>query len=330
MLLKVDKVKKQYEGQLSLAVDSVSLSVQKGEVVALVGESGSGKSTLLNLISGLLDPDEGEIYFQNERVKGPVDKLVPGHEEIKVVFQHYDLMPFHTVEDNIRFVIRNFDEEFQEEKLKVLTEVCAMEGFLHKKPGELSGGQQQRVAIAKALASEPELLLMDEPFSSVDSQLKAHLEAAVFDYVKTYNMTCVFVTHDHHDALSLSDRIIVLKQGQLISDGEPYTTYFNPVDAYVASFFGAVNIYKGSIWNSLVGNEVCEPNKMYLLRGEFLEITSNGLKAKVHQKLFMGHYDKLILKAHEIKLQIFSTPNTYKVGQAVQLSFDPQNLTPLS
>lgn len=328
--LKVDRVKKVYENQSRAAVQGVELSVEQGEIVALVGESGSGKSTLLNIIAGLLNPDEGQVFFKGEKVKGPVDKLVPGHEEIKVVFQHYDLMPFHTVEDNIRFIIRGFDDEFQDEKLSQLTEVCALEGFLHKKPGELSGGQQQRVAIAKALASEPELLLMDEPFSSVDSQLKAHLESAVFEYIKAFEMTCVFVTHDHKDALSLSERIVILKDGKKHDEGTPQSLYYEPLDPYVASFFGAVNIFSGKKLNELLGVKQYHLGTDYLIRGEFITISDKGLKSIVKQRLFMGHYEQLLLESNQQRFQVFTTPNQYQVGDQLFVEFELEKLISLS
>lgn len=240
--LSVKRVSKKYPNQETPAVTDVSFDLQKGEILALVGENGSGKTTLLKLINGLEDADQGEVYFEEKPVSGPSSNLVPGHEQIKMLYQSFNLFPKHTIRENIGYNLRYQSNDFQEEKVRELIALCRLEGMENKLPSELSGGQQQRVALAKAIADDPQLLLMDEPFSNLDLFLRDEIKKQVIRKIREEGNSAIFVTHDLKDALALSDRIAVMRNGRILQIASPQNVYEKPADEYVAYLFGKVNI----------------------------------------------------------------------------------------
>ena len=184
-------------------LEDISFELPKGGHLALMGESGSGKSTLLKAIYGLLHIEQGEIFWDNHKILGPNYNLIPGEDYMKYVSQTLDLMPFTTVVENIGEHLSVFNEDGQQERIQELLEVTQMEPFAHVKVKNLSGGQQQRVAIAKALAQEPDILLLDEPFSSIDQFKKNTLRQLLFPYLKEKGITVINATHDPDDVLPL-------------------------------------------------------------------------------------------------------------------------------
>ena len=239
--LEVEHITKAYPGEALGAVNAVSFTMKAGEVISFVGESGSGKSTLLRLVAGLLKPDSGRIAFQGEVLADPEEQLIAGHEGIKMVFQDYALMPNMTVKENLNYILLDYDKAYREERVGELLELCNISAFGHKKPRDLSGGQQQRLALARALAGEPELLLMDEPFSSLDPVNKEALLREVLQIVRQEEVGLIFVTHDTADALMISDRVGFLKQGALLQMDTPSLIYHSPVSLEVGAFFGKIN-----------------------------------------------------------------------------------------
>lgn len=225
-------------------LNNISFSVGKGQHVSILGESGSGKSTLLKLIYGLYDVDDGEIFWNKTKILGPKYNLVPGMSFMKYLSQDFDLMPFITVSENIGKFLSNFYPEKKQTRINELLQLVEMTEFSNVKVKYLSGGQMQRVAIARVLALEPEILLFDEPFSHIDNSRKNNLRRSVFNYAKDNNITCIVATHDINDALSFSDKIIVLKKGELIIEKSPELIYNNPSSYYIASLFGEVNEIK--------------------------------------------------------------------------------------
>ncbi|MFL9844890.1 ABC transporter ATP-binding protein [Flavobacterium rhizosphaerae] len=223
---------------------NISFSVKKGRHIAVIGESGCGKSTLLKLIYGLHDANEGEISYKGKPVTGPKFNLVPGMPYMKYLAQDFDLMPYTTVAENVGTFLSNIYPEEKQNRILELLQIVEMEGFANTKAQNLSGGQQQRIALAKVLALEPEVLLLDEPFSHIDNFRKNALRRNLFAYLKQKGITVIVATHDSTDALSFADETVVIRQGVLVDIAPSKEIYYNPKDKYTASLFGEVNEIK--------------------------------------------------------------------------------------
>ena len=236
-----------------VAVNDFSLDIQDGELIALLGPSGCGKSTTLNLLSGLLQPTDGEIFFGDDNVT----RLAPEHRGIGLVFQSYALYPHLTVKQNITFPLENRkgkDKLTKQQMADMALEVAKLvqiEELMDRKPAELSGGQQQRVAIARALVKQPRVLLLDEPLSNLDARLRLQTREEIRRIQRSTGITTVFVTHDQEEAMSISDRIVVMKDGVLQQQGKPQEVYDNPCNLFVAKFLGTppINVFHGEIKN---------------------------------------------------------------------------------
>ena len=222
-------------------VKKVSFSLTKGKNLAIIGESGCGKSTLLKLIYGLYDLDEGQIFWNETEVLGPKFHLIPGMPFMKYLAQDFDLMPFITVAENVGKYLSNFFPEDKQARISELLEIVEMTEYANVKAKFLSGGQMQRVAIARVLALEPEVLLLDEPFSHIDNFRKNSLRRKLFGYLKEQQITCIVATHDSTDVLAFADEVAIIKDGEIIESGIPKFIYDNPKNRYIASLFGDVN-----------------------------------------------------------------------------------------
>ena len=233
------------------AVDNFTLEIPDGELLALLGPSGCGKSTTLNLLCGLLAPTAGKIYFGDEDVTA----TEPQHRGVGMVFQNYALYPHLTVEQNIRFPLENLKGKARPtkaamaEKVLEAAKLVQIENLLERKPSELSGGQQQRVAIDRALVKMPRILLLDEPLSNLDARLRLQTREEIRRIQRSTGITTVFVTHDQEEAMSISDRIVVMKDGMLQQAGAPQSVYDDPVNLFVAKFLGTppINTFAGSV-----------------------------------------------------------------------------------
>ena len=236
-----------------VAVNDFSLEIEDGQLIALLGPSGCGKSTTLNLLSGLLSPTSGEIYFGDDNVTN----LPPENRGVGLVFQSYALYPHLTVKQNITFPLENRrgKDKLTKQKMSEMAESVArlvqIEELLDRKPAELSGGQQQRVAIARALVKEPRVLLLDEPLSNLDARLRLQTREEIRRIQRSTGITTVFVTHDQEEAMSISDLIVVMKDGILQQVGKPQEVYDEPKNLFVAKFLGTppINTFDGRIEN---------------------------------------------------------------------------------
>jgi len=224
-----------------ITLSNINFSLEKGKSHAIIGESGCGKSTLLKLIYGLFDLNDGQIFWNDIEVLGPKYNLIPGMDFMKYLAQDFDLMPFITVAENVGKYLSNIDSEKKWNRVKELLEIVEMEDFFDIKAKNLSGGQMQRVAIARVLALEPEVLLLDEPFSHIDNFRKNSLRRKLFAYLKEKQITCIVATHDSTDVLSFTDEVLVMKNGEIIESGTPKAIFENPKSKYIASLFGDVN-----------------------------------------------------------------------------------------
>lgn len=224
-------------------VKGISLDVMKGELVTLLGPSGCGKTTVLRSIGGFLDPDSGDIQIQGKSVL----KLPPEKRPTAMVFQSYNLWPHMTVYDNLAFglKIRKVKKAEIDRQVKEALALVRLESAERKTPGQLSGGQQQRVALARALLLKPDVLLLDEPFSALDAKLRMEMREELRDIQTQTGMTMVFVTHDQEEALSISDRIVVMNAGRIEQLSSPQEIYDKPQSLFVAGFIGRINLLKG-------------------------------------------------------------------------------------
>lgn len=280
-MLKLQNVSFSYDKEPVLK--NISFSLEKGQNVSLIGQSGCGKSTLLKLIYGLLHT-EGQIFWEDKELLGPHFNLVPGEPFIKYLAQDFDLMLPLTAAENVGKHLSNFYPVKKKRRIRELLEVVEMEDLADKKAKLLSGGQQQRIALARALAREPEIILLDEPFSHIDHFRKNNLRRRLFSYLKEKNITCIIATHDSTDALSFADRTFVLKNAKIYADGRPQELYQNPPNKYVASLFGDVNHIM--LKNIQQGNN---SKKRVVLYPHEIKIDQNSsIKAEVKKSYFKG------------------------------------------
>jgi len=232
------------------AVDNLTLAIPEGEFVSILGPSGCGKTTTLRIIAGLAEADAGEVYIGGT----DVTSVPPYRRNIGMVFQDYALFPHMTVRDNVAFGLRmrKIPAAKAHEKADEMLALVHLSGMGERRPNQLSGGQQQRVALARALAIEPSVLLLDEPLSNLDLKLRQEMRVELRRIQRRVGTTAVFVTHDQGEALSLSDRVIVMNQGRVEQEGNPVSLYENPRTRFVAAFLGDANFFRGQLNGGLV------------------------------------------------------------------------------
>ncbi len=307
-MLKVENISFSYQGQPTIS--TISFALEKGRNMAVIGESGCGKSTLLKLIYGLYDLDKGQLFWNDIEVLGPKYNLIPGMDFMKYLAQDFDLMPFITVAENVGKYLSNFYPEKKNERIAELLEIVEMTEYANVKAKNLSGGQMQRVALARVLALEPEVLLLDEPFSHIDNFRKNSLRRKLFGYLKEKKITTLFATHDSSDVLSFADDVLVLKDGLLMEKGNPKNIYENPKNKYIASLFGDVN-------------EIEIDGKIQFIYPHQLEIVAkSNLKVAVVKAYFLGsHY---LIEANDMVSKIFfESPNEIPIGSKIHLKKKP-------
>lgn len=237
-LLKIKNLHKSFQGVK--AVNNISITLEKGKVLAILGESGSGKTTLLHLIAAFYEPDSGTLTLDNERITPPSEKLIAGHPDIKLVRQDYGLFPNMSIRANIAYELRYYEENYRNERVDKLLEISGLTHVQHHMPRQVSGGEQQRATIVKAIAEEPKLLLLDEPFSHLDAVNKRRLKSEVLNLIKAEEVSCIFVTHDVTDAYGMADELLIMQNGNALQLGSPEEIYRKPINHYVAEITGEV------------------------------------------------------------------------------------------
>lgn len=306
------------KGEDVIAVDNFDFEIQDGMLVGLLGPSGCGKSTTLNLISGLLKPTEGRIFFGEE----DVTELEPQDRGIGLVFQNYALYPHLTVEQNIRFPLENLkgeqklNKEQMAQKVKSAASLVQIDNLLERKPSELSGGQQQRVAIARALVKTPRVLLLDEPLSNLDARLRLQTREEIRRIQQETKVTTIFVTHDQDEAMSISDIIVVMKDGVVHQIDKPQRVYDDPADLFVAQFLGTppINTFEGKVQAGklYIGEEAVldisgpeDGDVVVAIRPEGFIPDSNGrLTCNLNRLEVMGR-DVSVVSNHESSRNVF-------------------------
>lgn len=235
-LLKVSAISKQL-GE-NVVLQDISFTQKKFQKLAIVGESGSGKSTLLKIIGGLVQPDSGDVLFENKHVEGPNERLIPGHPKMAYLSQHFELRNNYRVEE-----ILEYANTLPEAEAQTLYEICHISHLLKRKTDQVSGGEKQRIAMARLLIGAPSLFLLDEPFSNLDVLHRNTLRAVIRNMGEKLGITCLLVSHDPADALSWADEILIMKSGQIIQQGTPEKIYRQPVNEYAAGLFGKYNAF---------------------------------------------------------------------------------------
>ncbi len=309
-MLKVNGVSKsfaQYE-----VLSGITFEVNRGEILGLLGESGSGKSTLLRIIAGLLDADLGQIFLKNKRVEQASEKLIPGHPAINIVHQDYNLFPQLTVFENIAYILRFYEKSYQQLRTEELIELCHLNEAAYRPAKLLSGGEKQRTAIACAIAEKPQVLLLDEPFAHIDLPNRNRLSQTIQKLVKQLGLACIFVTHDSIEALALSSKLGVLKNGKIEQIDLPQIIYQFPKTKYIAELTGEANYLKIKIFENIFGTKphVLLPDKLVLVRPEQIAISeisfANSCEAIVMQVLFCGSFYKVQVIVERQKLWIMT------------------------
>ncbi|HEX3385929.1 MAG TPA: ABC transporter ATP-binding protein [Mucilaginibacter sp.] len=287
-------------------VKNIDLDIKPAQVTAIIGASGSGKSTLLSLLYGLLSPDSGEIQFKGERVWGPEEKLIPGHDAMKMVTQaEDDLNLFAKVRDNIAVLLPNTDLKAKQEKMEKVLEQLKMLPLAEKRVADLSGGEKQRVAIARALVTEPEVLLLDEPFNQVDTSFRDGLQEDIRQVVKDTGLTVIMVSHDPAEVLSMADTLLVLRDGEIIEAGNPQKVYNDPQYLYTAQLLARCNVLTAA------EAAVCgikTQNDHVMIYPEWVENAGGWGRKKwtVKQVLFKGFYEELLIENNGVTLRFLN------------------------
>jgi putrescine transport system ATP-binding protein len=292
VLIRIQKLSKYYHE--FLAVDSVDLDIHKGEIFALLGASGSGKSTLLRMLAGFETPSSGKILLRGEDITG----LAPNHRPFNMMFQSYALFPHMSVEKNIAFGLHqdNLSKADINERVAELLALVRMEKYAKRKPDQLSGGQRQRVALARSLARQPQLLLLDEPMGALDNKLRTQMQLELVDIIERVGVTCIMVTHDQEEAMTMANRIAIMDQGYIEQVGSPTDIYESPHNRMVAEFIGAVNIFETEIMADDQGSMTLRSSDM-----ENLIHVGHGVSSNIEDKamLFALRPEKTLLSTEK-------------------------------
>ena len=304
--IKIENAQKRYGD--NIIIENLSLDIKQGEFFTLLGPSGCGKTTLLRMIAGFNSIEKGDFYFNEKRI----NDLDPAKRNIGMVFQNYAIFPHLTVEQNVEFGLKN--RKVSKEEMKAETEkflkLMQIDEYRDRMPERLSGGQQQRVALARALVIKPDVLLMDEPLSNLDAKLRVEMRTAIKEIQNSIGITTVYVTHDQEEAMAVSDRIAVMKDGEIQHLGQPKDIYQRPANLFVATFIGKTNVLNGNLNGSIlkvagkydvtlnnIKDKNIKGNVVISIRPEEFVIdenqTKDGIKAFIDSSVFLGlntHY----------------------------------------
>ena len=328
------------------AVKDTTLDIEPGTFVTLLGPSGCGKTTTLRMIAGFESPDEGEIYLGDQAINA----LTPNKRDTAMVFQSYALLPHYNVFDNVAYglKIRKLRGEEIRERVMNILKLVEMEGMESRMTNQLSGGQQQRVALARALVIEPSVLLFDEPLSNLDAKLRVTMRTEIRKIQQKVGITAIYVTHDQSEAMSISDKIIIMSKGKVEQIGTPREIYYHPMSRFVADFIGEANFLEAQVRSadgekamiSVAGGEFEVNNFAHakagetatlVLRPEGVSLSEKGLlEGTVTLSTFMGAYQYYQMIVGDIEIQItdYNPVNRriYEVGEKAYLDFDPKGV----
>lgn len=298
-----------------VALQGFNLELAKGEFVSIIGESGSGKSTLLRIAAGLLTQTGGEVLLDGKKIENPEQKLVPGYDEIKLIHQDYQLFPTTSVEENITRPLLNYEENYRKQRVGHLLDRLGLTPYKDRLPRQLSGGQQQKVAIAQALAVEPEVLLLDEPFSHLDAIQKRKLIYELKELLREIGTTVIFVTHDLDDALWLTDSLVVLQKGKITQKGNSKALCEQPKSKYVARLFSSINALP-------------DREQSFIRPADIRIRTRGGFVGHVVEQRFLVHYNTLQVKLREGGniWEVDDPGRKYRIGDRVYLHVQEEKI----
>lgn len=282
------------------ASDNVNFGVEKGKLIGLLGPSGSGKTTILRMIAGLETPDSGDIIIDGVRV----NDLAASKRGIGFVFQNYALFRYMTVYDNIAFGLRaqKADKKKIDERVRELIKLIGLEGLEKRYPSQLSGGQRQRVAFARALAPNPQLLLLDEPFAAIDAKVRKELRSWLREMIEKLGVTSIFVTHDQDEAIEVADEIIITNKGRIEQTGTPIEIYHNPKTAFTASFFGETTFVDDYL--KFHNFEHIENVEKAIVRPEFVKVTKKNEVQKYKSSASHGVTKNVLFRGDSIEVVV--------------------------
>ena len=282
------------------ASDNVNFGVEKGKLIGLLGPSGSGKTTILRMIVGLETPDSGDIIIDGVRV----NDLAASKRGIGFVFQNYALFRYMTVYDNIAFGLRvqKADKKKIDERVRELIKLIGLEGLEKRYPSQLSGGQRQRVAFARALAPNPQLLLLDEPFAAIDAKVRKELRSWLREMIEKLGVTSIFVTHDQDEAIEVADEIIITNKGRIEQTGTPIEIYHNPKTAFTASFFGETTFVDDYL--KFHNFEHIENVEKAIVRPEFVKVTKKNEVQKYKSSASHGVTKNVLFRGDSIEVVV--------------------------
>ncbi len=311
-ILSLQNISKSFEN--TKVLEDISLDIDKGKIISLLGKSGSGKTTLLNIIAGFETSDSGMMNLSNKIIFDKNTFIEPQKRNIGFVFQNYALFPHMNIFDNITFGVDNKPFEEKQKIVKGLLKLVELEGLEQRYPHELSGGQQQRIALVRSMALNPQVILLDEPFSSIDSMIKSTIQKQLLKILKSSHKTAVIVTHDANEAMALSDKIIYLEEGKIVQYDTPENIYNYPKSKQVAQSFG-------------IASFITKDKKIYCVRPTNVYFTKNGTyRAFILSKLYQG--DKYI---YEVKINgevitLYSTVDIQSEYATVEIDWENLSL----
>jgi ABC-type sugar transport system ATPase subunit len=303
-------------------VDEISFSQAANQKIAIAGETGSGKSTLLKMIAGLVQPDQGMIYFNDKHVLGPDFKLIPGHPEIAYLSQHFELRNSYRVEE-----VLSYANKLTNEMANAIFEVCMINHLVKRKTDQLSGGERQRIAIAKLLIGSPKLLILDEPYSNLDLIHKNILKNVIREIGESLQITCLMVSHDPSDILSWADEIILMKAGKIVQNGKPEDVYRHPVNAYAAGILGTYYTLSPNLSDAFrIIAGVNENGTGIFVRPEYFKIVTphEGIEAHVKERFFMAGIYELELIIADTVLTIRTMQKNPQKGDSIFIALEKE------
>jgi len=337
-----------------LAVEHLSLAIMPGEFVSLLGPSGCGKTSTLRMIAGFIEPSSGTIAMDGDIISSPRGSLPPERRQMSMIFQSYAIWPNMTVAENVAFGLRlrRFDRETIRAKVAEMLQVVQLAHLADRYPAALSGGQQQRVALARAMVIQPRMLLLDEPLSNLDANLREEMRSEIRRLHDAFKFTTVYVTHDQAEAMVTSDRIVVMNQGRIEQVDDPYTLYTRPRSRFVAGFIGRTNFIEGhcngkevafgSFAVPVAALDVTPPNgkATFSVRPQSMRLSptpsANGqpqAAVTIAERAYLGEFWDYVVTLPEgsARLRVTTPPlEIHEVGASAWLAFDPKQMTPIS